>query len=58
MTNKKKISKFLNLKDAEEETKKKEWKESAKKELDDWYKKRAEQLGRTHDNNKYGLTKV
>lgn len=39
-------------KDAEEEQKKKEWKEAAKKELDDWYKNRNEQLAKTHANNK------
>lgn len=42
----------LETKDAEEEQKKKEWKEAAKKELDDWYKNRADQLKKTHENNK------
>jgi clathrin light chain A len=43
----------LQTKDAEEETKKKEWKEAAKKELEDWYKNRQEQLAKTHASNKY-----
>ena len=32
--------------------KKKDWKESAKKELEDWYRNRQEQLQKTHENNK------
>ncbi len=39
-------------KDAEEELKKKEWRDSAKKELDDWYKQRAEQLVKVHANHR------
>ena len=35
-----------------EETKKKEWKEASKKELEDWYKNRQEQLNKTHSSNK------
>ena len=42
----------LETKDIDEEQKKKEWREAAKKELDDWYKNRQEQLSRTHENNK------
>jgi len=42
----------LSTKDAEEELKKKEWAENAKKELDDWYKNRQEQLTKTIANNK------
>lgn len=42
----------LAQKDTEEEQKKKELKENAKKELEDWYKNRAEQLAKTHANNK------
>ncbi len=45
----------LQMKDSQEELKKKEWKESAKKELEDWYKNRKEQLEKTHANNKYVL---
>ena len=44
--------KRLETKDAEEEQKKKEWKELAKKELDDWYKNRKEQLEKKHADNK------
>ncbi len=43
----------LSTKDAEEEIKKKEWAENAKKELDDWYKNREEQLTKTIQSNKY-----
>ena len=43
---------ILARKDAEEETKKKDWRQSAKKELEDWYKNRQEQLQKTHENNK------
>ena len=39
-------------KDKEEEVKKVEWKATAKKELDDWYKQRDEQLTKTHANHK------
>lgn len=42
----------LATKDAEEEAKKNEWSESAKRELDDWYKNRQEQLTKTIANNK------
>jgi len=42
----------LQTKDVEEENKKKEWKEAAKKELEDWYKNRQEQLAKTHASNK------
>lgn len=42
----------LTNKDAEEEQKKAEWRELAKKELDDWYKNRQEQLTKTIANNK------
>jgi clathrin light chain B len=44
--------KRIETKDAEEELKKREWKESAKKELDEWYKQRAEQLVKTRETNK------
>lgn len=42
----------LKTKDSEEEQKQAEWKETAKKELDDWYKNRQEQLTKTLANNK------
>lgn len=42
----------LSTKDAEEDAKKKEMMETAKKELDDWYKNREEQLAKTIANNK------
>lgn len=44
--------KRLEIKDAEEEKKKNEWKDSAKRELDEWYKKRREQLEKKHADNK------
>jgi hypothetical protein len=44
--------KRIETKDADEELKKREWKESAKRELDDWYKQRAEQLVKTRETNK------
>ncbi|CAF0785067.1 unnamed protein product [Brachionus calyciflorus] len=44
--------KRLETKDAEEELKRKEWKETARKELDDWYKNRKEQLEKKHADNK------
>jgi len=43
---------MLSNKDAEEEKKKKELKEQARKELDDWYRNRKEQLDKLHLNNK------
>jgi len=42
----------LSTKDADEDQKKSEWRELAKKELDDWYKNRQEQLTKTIANNK------
>lgn len=42
----------LQAKDAEEEKKKKELKEQARKELDEWYQARKEQLEKTHQLNK------
>ena len=39
--------------DAESESKKKEWREIAKKELEDWYKHREEQLEKTFKLNRY-----
>ncbi len=33
--------------------KKNEWRAAAKKELDDWYKNRAEQLAKAHANHKF-----
>ncbi|RNA26717.1 clathrin light chain B-like isoform X2 [Brachionus plicatilis] len=44
--------KRLEVKDAEEEKKKNEWKEAAKKELDEWYKNRQDQLEKKHADNK------
>ncbi len=45
----------LSTKDAEEEVRKKEWAENAKKELEDWYRNRQEQLTKTIANNKYEI---
>lgn len=42
----------ITTKDAEEEKKKTEWREQAKRELEDWYKNRQEQLVKTLANNK------
>ena len=42
----------IETKDAEEEAKKKEWRDLAKKELDDWYKNRQEQLVKNIKNNR------
>uniref|UniRef100_A0A2C9K0C6 Clathrin light chain n=1 Tax=Biomphalaria glabrata TaxID=6526 RepID=A0A2C9K0C6_BIOGL len=42
----------LEKKDIEEEKRKLELKEKAKKELDDWYKHHAEQLEKTKENNR------
>ena len=42
----------IETKDAEEEVKKREWKEAAKKEIEDWYKNRQDQLNKTRENNK------
>merc|ERR1719244_414722 len=42
----------LEAKDKEEETKKQELKEIAKKELDDWYKHYDEQLQKSKENNR------
>ncbi len=40
------------ISDVESETRKGEWHEIAKKELEDWYKHRAEQLEKTKVNNR------
>merc|ERR1711923_289328 len=42
----------LEKKDAEEEQKKNELREIAKKELDDWYKHHNEQMQKTKENNR------
>ncbi|KAK3782412.1 hypothetical protein RRG08_033053 [Elysia crispata] len=42
----------LEAKDQEEEVRKKELREKAKKELDDWYKHHQEQLEKTKENNR------
>ena len=41
------------LADEAEERAKEEWRQKAKKELDDWYKHHAEQLEKTRENNRY-----
>ena len=38
--------------DEEEAKRKEEWKNIAKKELDDWYKHHDEQLSKTKENNR------
>lgn len=38
--------------DAEEETKKEEWRQIAKKELEDWYKHHEEQISKTKAANR------
>jgi hypothetical protein len=42
----------INKKDTEEETKRKEMREQAKKELDDFYKQRIEQMERNKEQNR------
>jgi hypothetical protein len=42
----------INKKDVEEETKRKEMREQAKKELDDFYKQRVEQMERSKEQNR------
>jgi clathrin light chain A len=46
----------LQTKDETEAIKQKEWKEASKRELEEWYKKRQEQLTKTHSNNKSNNT--
>ena len=43
----------ITTKDAEEEKVKQQWREAAKKDLDEWFKQRKEQLAKTHADNKY-----
>lgn len=43
---------FFTIVDAEEENKKEIWRETAKKELEDWLKNQAEQLIKTKENNR------
>lgn len=38
--------------DSEEETKREEWKEAAKKELEEWYKHHAETISKTKATNR------
>lgn len=45
---------ILEKKDADEAEKMDEWREIAKKELDDWYRHREEQLEKTKKNNREG----
>lgn len=39
--------------DTEEKAEIQEWREKAKKELNDWYERRDEQLGKTQTSNRY-----
>lgn len=39
--------------DSEEKSEIQEWREQAKKELNDWYERRDEQLGKTQTSNRY-----
>jgi len=48
----------IEAKDAEEERKKKEWKDKAKKDLEDWYKNRNEQLVISIQNNRFVLVSL
>lgn len=41
-----------NFSDAEEEKKKEEWREAAKKELEEWYKHHAEAINKTKTTNR------
>lgn len=41
-----------NFLDAEEEKKKEEWREAAKKELEEWYKHHAETINKTKTTNR------
>lgn len=43
----------ISTKDAEEEKVKQQWRDVAKKDLDEWFKQRKEQLAKTHADNKY-----
>ncbi len=42
----------ITTKDAEEETVKQQWREAAKKDLDEWFKQRELQLAKSHADNK------
>ena len=42
--------------DSEEKQEIQEWQEKAKKELNDWYDRRNEQLGKTQTSNRYVIT--
>ena len=44
--------------DSEEKEEIEEWREKAKKELHDWYERRAEQLGKTQTSNRYAVSTV
>lgn len=52
------ISKYLHITlyaiylDAEEEKKKEEWREAARKELEEWYKHHAEAISKTKTTNR------
>ena len=45
-------AKLVFIADEEEAKRKEEWKNIAKKELDDWYKHHDEQLSKTKENNR------
>jgi hypothetical protein len=42
----------IEVKDADEEVRKRELKEAAKRELDEWYRNRQDQLAKAKENNK------
>ncbi|KAK7091784.1 clathrin light chain A-like isoform X2 [Littorina saxatilis] len=51
-------AKQLEQKDQQEDKAKEEWRQKAKKELDDWYKHHAEQLEKTKENNRYSSSSL
>lgn len=40
--------------DVQEDKEKQKWRDQAKREVEEWYKNRAEQLEKAKKNNKYG----
>ena len=46
------LTEVVHVSDEAEEKEKEEWRQKAKKELDDWYKHHSEQLEKTRENNR------
>lgn len=50
------LTPYVDISDANEEKRKEELREGAKKELDEWYRHHEEQISKTKTANRYGFS--